>query len=71
MPPDLTSRLSLLIVVEMADAPFDLSVKRYLPRVKDFERDEKGEINWSSLQGPERIEVRLVALRAGSPGAHV
>lgn len=55
----------------MADAPFDLSVKRYLPRVKDFERDEKGEINWSSLQGPERIEVRLVALRAGSPGAHV
>ena len=37
--------------------PFDLSVKRYLPRVKDFERDAAGGLEWSSLQGPERIEV--------------
>lgn len=30
----------------------------YFPKVKDFERDEKGDIIVSSLRGPERAEAR-------------
>ena len=41
---------------------YDLRVKRYFPHVKDFERAENGDIVWSSLKGPERIEVRFVRL---------
>lgn len=36
---------------------YELRVKRYFPRVKDFERDAKGDLIWASLKGPERIEV--------------
>lgn len=41
-----------------SETPFDLRVKRYFPHVKDFERDEKGDVIPNSLKGPEKIEVR-------------
>lgn len=37
---------------------YELRVKRYFPHVKDFERDDKGDIIFGSLKGPEKIEVR-------------
>ena len=33
-------------------------MKRYFPTVKDFDRDEKGDVVWTSLKGPEKIEAR-------------
>lgn len=39
-------------------AHIDLRVKRYFPRVKDFERNEKGDVIFHSLSGPEKLEVR-------------
>jgi hypothetical protein len=49
-------------------APYDLRVKSYVPRVKDFERDEKGNVILESLKGPARIEVRV---RDSQDGMHL
>ena len=37
---------------------YSLRVNRYFPHVKDFTRDERGDLVWESLKGPEQIEVR-------------
>lgn len=48
-------------------AHIDLRVKRYFPRVKDFERNDKGDVIFHSLSGPEKLEVREA--RVGWGGA--
>lgn len=40
------------------EAPYDLRVRTYFPKVADFERDEKGDPIMASRRGPERIEAR-------------
>mmetsp|Transcript_6027 Transcript_6027/g.10321 ORF Transcript_6027/g.10321 Transcript_6027/m.10321 type:complete len:107 (-) Transcript_6027:45-365(-) len=35
-----------------------LRVRRYFPKVRDFDRDADGDVVWSSLKGPERLEAR-------------
>jgi NADH-ubiquinone oxidoreductase subunit 10 len=36
----------------------EISVRRYFPLVKDFDRDENNDIVWNSLSGPGKIEAR-------------
>ncbi|RYG56743.1 hypothetical protein EON66_02150 [archaeon] len=42
----------------MCRTTYDVRVKRFFPTVPDFARDEKGDIDWSSLSGPQKIEAR-------------
>lgn len=52
-----------LLVSHLRSAGFDLRVRQYVPKVRDFERDERGDVVWDSLKGPERIEARLQLTR--------
>lgn len=39
-----------------AEKPYTLKVWQTFPKVKDFDRNEKGDVIWSSLKGPDQIE---------------